>query len=70
MLDGVFSLKFGPSPFEWSLFTDTELDTCEPDLLVRTQRPKRGKIHLTTGHFSSYIVYYTTAHVQYLSHFC
>jgi len=40
--DGVFSLKFGGSPsFDRSLFTDTELDTCEPDLLLITNRDKK-----------------------------
>lgn len=35
--DGGFSLKFGTSLFEWSLFIDTKLDTGEPDLsLTRT----------------------------------
>jgi len=36
--DGVFSLKFGTSPLDQSLFRDTELDTCEPDLTLMTQR--------------------------------
>jgi len=36
--DGVFSLKSGPPPLEQSLFRDTELDTCEPDLTLMTQR--------------------------------
>ncbi len=35
--DGVFSLKSGPSPLDWSLFTDTELDTSDPDLTLMTQ---------------------------------
>jgi len=57
LFSGVFSsLKFGPSPFEWSLFTDPDPDTCEPDLTLMTQRAKREKKHLTTGHSSSYIV--------------
>jgi len=33
---------FGRSPsFEKSLFTDTEPDTCEPDLSLMTQREKK-----------------------------
>jgi len=37
--DGVFSLKNGGSkPLDRSLFRDTELDTCELDLTLMTQR--------------------------------
>ncbi len=36
--DGVFSLKFGASSLDWSLFTDTELHTCDPDLTLMTQK--------------------------------
>ena len=46
--DGVFSLKNGGSPpLDRSLFRDTELDTCEPDLTLMTQRTERK--HFTTG---------------------
>jgi len=38
LVDGFRSLNIGPSSFEQSLFTDTELDTCEPDLTLMTQR--------------------------------
>ncbi len=39
---GVFlSLKFGMSSFDQSLFTDTELDTFEPDLTLMTQITER-----------------------------
>ena len=41
--DGVFSQKFGPSPFEWSLFIDTKLDACEYDLSLMTQSRKKKK---------------------------
>jgi len=41
--DVLFSLKFGPSPFEWSLFIDTELNTGEPDLSLKTQRTEWNK---------------------------
>ncbi len=48
--DGVFSLKFVFSPpFEWSLFTDTELNTCELDLTLMTQRTERKIKHFITG---------------------
>ena len=45
--DGVFSLKSGTNPLDRSLFRDTELDTCEPDLTLMTQRTERK--HFTTG---------------------
>ncbi len=35
--DGVSTLKSGTSPFEWSLFTDTELDASESDLSLLTK---------------------------------
>ncbi len=39
---GVFlSLKFGMPSFDLSLFTDTELDTFEPDLTLMTQITER-----------------------------
>ncbi len=41
--EGFFSLNFGGSPFDWSLFTDTELNTSEPDLSLRTQKRKRER---------------------------
>jgi len=42
--DGVFSLKFGwPPSFDRSLFTDTELDTCELDPSQKKQRKERKK---------------------------
>ncbi len=48
--DGVFSLKFGRSPpFDRSLFTDTELNTCELDLTLMTQRTERERKHFITG---------------------
>ncbi len=31
-------LKFGMSPFDKSLFTDTELNTCEPDLFLMMKK--------------------------------
>ena len=45
--DGVFSLKFGGTPLDRSLFRDTELDTCEPDLTLMTQRTERK--HFSKG---------------------
>ncbi len=36
--DGVFSLKYGGLPFDRSLFTDTELDTSDPDPTLMTQK--------------------------------
>ncbi len=42
--DGVFSLKLGGlNSCDRSLFTDTELNTCEPDLTLMTQRTEREK---------------------------
>ncbi len=41
--EGFFSLNFGGSPFDWSLFTDTELNTSEPDLSLRTQSAERER---------------------------
>ncbi len=41
--EGFFSLNFGGSPFDWSLFTDTELNTSEPDLSLRTQKRERER---------------------------
>ncbi len=41
-----FSLKSGPPSFEWSLFTDTELNTSEPDLTLMTQEQKEQNILL------------------------
>ncbi len=38
--DGVFSLKNGPSSLDRSLFTDTELDTSDPDLTLMTQNTR------------------------------
>ncbi len=35
-------LNSGPLSFDQSLFTDTELDTCDPDLPLMTQREKRN----------------------------
>ncbi len=35
--DGVSTLKSGTSPFDWSLFTDTELDASESDLSLLTK---------------------------------
>lgn len=32
LLVGVSSVKYGTSPFDWSLFTDSELETSESDL--------------------------------------
>lgn len=50
MADDVFSsLKFGPSPFERSLFIDTELSTGESDLLLKTQRDKRRRKNTLEG---------------------
>ncbi len=47
--DFVFSLKSGGSPsFDRSLFTDTELDTCELVLTLKTQRTEE-KINNITG---------------------
>lgn len=43
LAEGVSSLKSGPPPLEWSLFKDTELDTCEPNLSLMTQRTEREK---------------------------
>jgi len=41
LIDVFFSLKFGWLPsFDQSLFTDTELDTCESDLSLITNRDK------------------------------
>ncbi len=42
--DGVFALKFGPSPFEWSLFIDIELDTCESDLSLMRKKITVGTL--------------------------
>jgi len=51
--DGVSSLKFGWSPsFEQSLFTDTDLDTCELDQSRMKQRTEREKTHLYRRYFS------------------
>ncbi len=47
--DGVFSLKLGPSPFDWSLFTDTGLNTSEPDLTLMTQREREKNTLLEGG---------------------
>ncbi len=47
--DGVFSLKFGGSSLDQSLFTDTELNTCELDLTLMTQRGERKIKHFITG---------------------
>ncbi len=45
---GVFlSLKFGMSAFDQSLFTDTELDTFEPDLTLMRQITKRQNTEVT-----------------------
>ncbi len=45
LLDDVFSsLNFGGSPFDWSLFTDTELNTSETDLSLTTQRAERESV--------------------------
>ncbi len=45
---GVFlSLKFGMSSFDLSLFTDTELDTFEPDLTLMTQITERQNTEVT-----------------------
>ncbi len=41
--EGFFSLNFGGSSFDQSLFTDTELNTSEPDLSLRTQRAERER---------------------------
>lgn len=41
--DVFFSLKFGTSSFDLSLFTDTELDTCEPDLSLMKQITEKKK---------------------------
>ncbi len=50
-----FSLNFGcSSPFDWSLFTDTELDTRDPDLTLMTQRTEREKHFTTRGSSISY----------------
>ncbi len=49
--DVFFSLKFGGSPsFERSLFTDTELDTCDPDLTLKIQTTKKKQYY--RGYFS------------------
>ncbi len=41
-----FSLKFGGSrSFDQSLFTDGELDKCEPDLTLMTQRTERKTLY-------------------------
>ncbi len=46
--DGVSSLNLGGSPsFDRSLFTDTELNTREPDLTLMTQRTERKKIRVS-----------------------
>ncbi len=47
--DGVFSLKFSGRSFDQSLFTDTELNTCEPELTLMTQRTERKIKHFITG---------------------
>ncbi len=41
--EGFFSLNSGGASFDLSLFTDTELNTSEPDLSLRTQRAKRER---------------------------
>ncbi len=49
-----FSLNFGGSPsFDWSLFTDTELDTRDPDLTLMTQNEERENF-TTRGSSISY----------------
>ncbi len=47
--DGVFSLNVGGLSFDQSLFTDTELNTCELDLTLMTQRTERKRKHFITG---------------------
>jgi len=50
LLHGVFSLKVGPSSFDWSLFIDTE-DKYEPDLtLIKRQEKKK---HFTRRYSTS-----------------
>ncbi len=44
-------LKSGTSPFDRSLFTDTELDTCDPDLTLMTQRTKHFTIAADSASF-------------------
>ncbi len=39
--ESVFSLNSGGLLSDKSLFTDTELNTCEPDLTLMTQRTER-----------------------------
>ncbi len=43
--EGFFSLNFGGSSFDQSLFTDTELNTSEPDLSLRTQGGERVEFY-------------------------
>ncbi len=55
LLDDVFSsLNFGGSPFDWSLFTDTELNTSETDLSLRTQSAERERECVTFTNHSFY----------------
>lgn len=49
--DGVFSLKNGSLSIDWSIFTDSELDTHEPDLTLMTQRTERGKTYYYRRYF-------------------
>ncbi len=55
--DGVFSLKFGPSSFDWSLFTDTELDTSDPDLTLMTQNTQGENTDCDCGICTIIILY-------------
>ncbi len=56
--DVFFSLKSGGSPlFEWSLFTDTELDTCELVLTLKTQRTEEKRNNITGGTSVQFIIF-------------